>query len=78
MTVPLIRHTTVSKHLSTTNNIFKATYFSFSEGITKFHSFAFSFFCYTTDSKYQWDVNKRGRGRNLVKKTIDGGGRGMS
>ena len=32
----LIKHTTMSKHLSTTNNIFKATYFSFSEGVTKF------------------------------------------
>ena len=31
----LIRHTTVNKHPSSTNNILKATYFSFSEGITK-------------------------------------------
>ena len=38
MTVPLtfskqnlIRHTTVNKHLSTTNKIFEATYFNFSE-----------------------------------------------
>ena len=31
----LIKHTTMSKHLSTTNKIFKATHFILSEGITK-------------------------------------------
>ena len=71
-----MRHTRVSKHLSTTNNIFKATtltYFNFNEGRRKVPWFYIFFLLLHRRFNNAGEILIKGEGAGVLLKKILGG-----